>query len=53
MKMSLTGIATDQPTLTFESIGTDTFSYSPAGIEIHFKNQKMSLLGKWTRIFIQ
>jgi hypothetical protein len=28
---NLTGITTDQPTLTFESIGTDTFSYSPAG----------------------
>jgi hypothetical protein len=27
-----------------ESIGTDTFSYSPAGIEIHFKESKMSLL---------
>jgi hypothetical protein len=37
---NLTGIATDQPTLTFESIGTDTFSYSPAGIEIHFKESK-------------
>jgi hypothetical protein len=43
MKWNLTGIATDQPTL-IESIGTDTFSYSPAGIEIHFKESKMSLL---------
>jgi hypothetical protein len=42
MKMGI--LPTDQPTLTFESIGTDTFSYSPAGIEIHFKESKMSLL---------
>lgn len=37
---NLTANATDQPTLTFESISKDKFSFEPAGIEIHFKESK-------------
>jgi hypothetical protein len=37
---NLTANATGQPTLTFDSIGKDKFSFEPAGIEIHFNEAK-------------
>ena len=44
--LSLIGQATGQPSFTLETIGKDSFEFSPAGVEIQFIPEKNLLILK-------